>query len=449
MPAPIPPIRSAPAWKPAQIGSILPGPLRAAALRCHTISACTNKPPILPYRGVARTGVCYAMETTLDALARQLGISRPSIRLANLVPPEAMPYRNLVGKVFDSGDYPEVAAPRGGGVRSRRHPRAPGARARRSGFGLATFCEQGAHGTSVYHAWGIPFVPGFEQAHARLSARRRAGSARRRAQPRPGHGDDAGAGRARDPRRPSRQGARGARRHRAHALFDRHLGQPRHGDGGRRRGRSLPASSASASPRSARRCCRSRQATSRSPTARCAARILTARSPSPTSPAPGTARRRTCRPASNKGGLEVTAGYRPDPDTGTHSYACHAVRGAGRHRDRRRRARGLSGRRGWRQAGEPHDRRRPGAGRPGARHRHRAVRGDAVRRAGPAAGRDARRLSAARHDRRARRPARPYGNAEPLDDLRPEGHRRERRDRPAGARSSTRSTTRWRRSAPR
>ena len=37
------------------------------------------------------------------------------------------------------------------------------------GFGLATFCEQGAHGTSVYHAWGIPFVPGFEQAHVRLT----------------------------------------------------------------------------------------------------------------------------------------------------------------------------------------------------------------------------------------------------------------------------------------
>ena len=37
------------------------------------------------------------------------------------------------------------------------------------GFGLASFCEQGAHGTSVYHAWGIPFVPGFEQAQVRLS----------------------------------------------------------------------------------------------------------------------------------------------------------------------------------------------------------------------------------------------------------------------------------------
>ncbi len=29
-------------------------------------------------------------------------------------------------------------------------------------------------------------------------------------------------------------------------------------------------------------------------------------------------------PGVDKGGLEVTAGYRPDPDTGTHSYACHA-----------------------------------------------------------------------------------------------------------------------------
>src|SRR5258708_39195561 len=91
----------------ARVGSILPGPYVLPLLRCHPISACTNKPPILPYRGVARTGVCYAMDTTLDALARQLGISAVDIRLANLVPPHAMPYANLVGKVFDSGDYPE------------------------------------------------------------------------------------------------------------------------------------------------------------------------------------------------------------------------------------------------------------------------------------------------------------------------------------------------------
>ena len=108
------------------------------------------------------------METTLDALARQLGISTEQIRLVNLVPPEAMPYRNLVGKVFDSGDYPEsvrraVAAVDVAAVRARQ------AAGECVGFGLAVFCEQGAHGTSVYHGWGIPFVPGYEQAKAHFT----------------------------------------------------------------------------------------------------------------------------------------------------------------------------------------------------------------------------------------------------------------------------------------
>ena len=40
---------------------------------------------------------------------------------------------------------------------------------RKIGVGLAIFCEQGAHGTSVYAGWGIPMVPGFEQATARLT----------------------------------------------------------------------------------------------------------------------------------------------------------------------------------------------------------------------------------------------------------------------------------------
>jgi carbon-monoxide dehydrogenase large subunit len=39
----------------------------------------------------------------------------------------------------------------------------------RIGVGFSIFCEQGAHGTSVYYGWGIPMVPGFEQAVARLT----------------------------------------------------------------------------------------------------------------------------------------------------------------------------------------------------------------------------------------------------------------------------------------
>ena len=41
----------------AQVASILPGPYDFPSYRCRTWSVATNKCPILPYRGVARTGV--------------------------------------------------------------------------------------------------------------------------------------------------------------------------------------------------------------------------------------------------------------------------------------------------------------------------------------------------------------------------------------------------------
>jgi len=37
------------------------------------------------------------------------------------------------------------------------------------GVGFSVYCEQAAHGTSVYHGWGIPMVPGYEQAQARMT----------------------------------------------------------------------------------------------------------------------------------------------------------------------------------------------------------------------------------------------------------------------------------------
>jgi carbon-monoxide dehydrogenase large subunit len=155
----------------AQVASILPGPYDFAAYRCSTWSVATNKPPILPYRGVARAGVAYAMETMIDAIAREAGMEPHEVRLRNLIPPEAMPFDNITNKHFDSGDYLQCL---------RRVVEAidvPGFRARqgeatgqvRLGLGMAIFCEQAAHGTSVYAGWGIPMVPGHEQAQARLS----------------------------------------------------------------------------------------------------------------------------------------------------------------------------------------------------------------------------------------------------------------------------------------
>ncbi len=106
----------------AQVASILPGPYDFSAYRCRTFSVATNKCPILPYRGVARTGVCFALELMLDAVAREAGIEPHEVRRKNLVQPGQMPFDN-----------------------------------------------QAAHGTSVYYGWGIPMVPGHEQATARLT----------------------------------------------------------------------------------------------------------------------------------------------------------------------------------------------------------------------------------------------------------------------------------------
>ncbi len=156
----------------AQVASILPGVYDFAAYRCRTWSVASNKPPILPYRGVARAGVCFAMESILDAVAHAVGREPHEVRRDNLVPPQAMPFDNVTAKHFDSGDYPEclrraVEAIDLAGLRARQRGRA--ADERPLGVGVAIFCEQAAHGTSVYAGWGIPMIPGFEQAGARLT----------------------------------------------------------------------------------------------------------------------------------------------------------------------------------------------------------------------------------------------------------------------------------------
>ncbi|MGJ5068145.1 xanthine dehydrogenase family protein molybdopterin-binding subunit [Bradyrhizobium oligotrophicum] len=156
----------------AQIASILPGPYRMPAYRCRTYSVATNKCPILPYRGVARTGVCFALELLLDAVATEAGLEPGEVRLRNLVQPQDMPFDNITNKHFDSGDYPgalqrALTAIDVPAVRARQQRGEPDGRL--IGTGVSIYCEQAAHGTSVYAGWGIPMVPGHEQATARLT----------------------------------------------------------------------------------------------------------------------------------------------------------------------------------------------------------------------------------------------------------------------------------------
>ena len=139
--------------------------------RCKTYCVATNKPGFLPYRGVARTSVCFAIELLIDAIARKVGREPWEVRRENLVTPQAMPYTNIARKRYDTGDYPqsldtvrrEIDLDKWRARQSRGEPDG-----RRIGVGFASYCEQSAHGTSVFAAWGLPLVPGYDQATARL-----------------------------------------------------------------------------------------------------------------------------------------------------------------------------------------------------------------------------------------------------------------------------------------
>jgi aerobic carbon-monoxide dehydrogenase large subunit len=165
------PISSAP--EAAQIANLLPGPYVFPTYRCRSAAVATNKCPIIPYRGVARSGICLAIEVIMDAIARAAGIEPYECRLRNMVRPDQMPFDNVLGKHFDSGDHPEclrraVEAIRLSEVRARQKQSEPDGRL--IGVGLSFFVEQGAHGTSVLASWGRPIVPGYEQANVRLTA---------------------------------------------------------------------------------------------------------------------------------------------------------------------------------------------------------------------------------------------------------------------------------------
>jgi carbon-monoxide dehydrogenase large subunit len=162
----------------SQVSAILPGPYDIPVYRCRTTAVVTNKCPLLPYRGVARPGVCFAMELMIDVIARKIGREPCEVRLANLVRPEQMPYDTITGMHFDSGDYPRLLrmamdAIGLNAVRARQaqhadtqgisgtlagHPVTScvsGAPARGEpdgrliGVGFAVFSEQTAHGTTA------------------------------------------------------------------------------------------------------------------------------------------------------------------------------------------------------------------------------------------------------------------------------------------------------------
>src|SRR4029077_16935983 len=78
---------------------------RVPAISIRGRAVVTNTSPTTPYRSAGRPEIMFVTERLIDLAARRHGFDRLELRRKNLVAASAMPYRNAVGTLYDSGDY--------------------------------------------------------------------------------------------------------------------------------------------------------------------------------------------------------------------------------------------------------------------------------------------------------------------------------------------------------
>ena len=305
------------------------GTVRFSRLSLKTHCVATNKPGFLPYRGVARTGVCFAMELMMDAIARAgrpraVGSPARESRAGDLRCRTTTSPR----KHYDSGDYQKsllIARARRSTVeqwRERQTSGEPDGRLHRHGLRDLLRAIRARH--QRIRRVGPVHHSRLRSGDGAGDAGRRARGARRRAFARPGNGNDVRADRARDPRHRYRRHPGGARRHRHHAVLHRHLCLPLHRDGGRRGEQACQA----LIPRMVTIGAHLMQCAE---PARRNSRMAAVVGPLALgldcgdSRAPGIMRPDRLPPTSISSGLEATVAYRPKVDTGAFCYASHAA----------------------------------------------------------------------------------------------------------------------------
>jgi len=68
----------------------------------------TNTAPVDAYRGAGRPEAIYTLERLMDWSARDLGVDPVALRRKNFIPPDAFPYKTVVGELYDVGDFNRV-----------------------------------------------------------------------------------------------------------------------------------------------------------------------------------------------------------------------------------------------------------------------------------------------------------------------------------------------------
>ena len=140
---------------PLQLGkpvTAICGPYRIAAVAYEPISVLTNKTPQEAVRGFGQAPTNFAIERTMDHVARHLGMDRIELRRKNLIKKDEFPYRIPSGSSYDSGDYHAVldkalhAIDYPALLQTRDAARAAG---RHAGIGIST-CLEPSGGNSAF-----------------------------------------------------------------------------------------------------------------------------------------------------------------------------------------------------------------------------------------------------------------------------------------------------------
>jgi carbon-monoxide dehydrogenase large subunit len=106
----------------------------------------TNRTSTDAYRGAGRPEATYALERTVDALARELGVDPAEIRRRNYIPTDRFPYTSIAGLTYDSGNYQptlERALELVGydALRAEQERRRDAGETRHLGVGITTYVE--------------------------------------------------------------------------------------------------------------------------------------------------------------------------------------------------------------------------------------------------------------------------------------------------------------------
>lgn len=114
------------------------------AVDLDCLAVMTHTAPVGAYRGAGQPEAIYTLERLMDAAARALALDPAELRRRNLVRPQQLPYRSVLGQVYDSGDFPALLAQAlqladWAGFETRRQ--AAQARGRLRGRGLASFLK--------------------------------------------------------------------------------------------------------------------------------------------------------------------------------------------------------------------------------------------------------------------------------------------------------------------